>query len=385
MKINNRLDAIGVYHFKTIDSIKEKRRKEGKKIIDLSIGDPDLPVEPSILQALVDGFKEEGFNKYPPYDGINELKKQVIDYYKNRFKVNLDLEEVAILIGSKEGISNIIPAVCDIKDVVIVPEPGYPVYSAGAKLWGCIPYTVPIKESNDYLVDFTEISKEVSSKAKLMFINYPNNPTGASGNGEFFTEIIKFCEENNIVLCNDAAYSEIITTEEKPLSILQFDKNKHSVEFGTFSKLYNMTGFRIGYAVGNKQAIAALVKVKSNLDSGQFIPIQKAACRALNLNEAYGDEVREIYLKRRTVAERVLKEKNIEFFPTKSTFYIWCKTPRGYTTSEFCSEILEKYGLVVTPGSCFGTLGYDYFRIALTCSWEIIEEGLSSLPSYEGE
>ncbi|MPM82555.1 LL-diaminopimelate aminotransferase [bioreactor metagenome] len=299
MKINNRLDSIGVYHFKTIDGIKEKRRKEGKKIIDLSIGDPDLPVEPSILNALIQGFDEVGFNKYPPYDGINFLKNQVIDYYKNRFGVHLELEEVAILIGSKEGISNVIPAVCDIKDAVIVPEPGYPVYSSASKLWGCIPYTVPIKEGNNYLVDFNEIPKEVCTKAKLMFINYPNNPTGAKGSGEFFSEVVKFCEESNIVLCNDAAYSEIISPEESPLSILQFDKNKHSVEFGTLSKLYNMTGFRIGYAVGNKEVIAALVKVKSNLDSGQFIPIQKAAVTALNLDETYGDEIRKIYFKRR--------------------------------------------------------------------------------------
>lgn len=383
MKINNRLDSIGVYHFKTIDGIKEKRRKEGKKIIDLSIGDPDLAVEPSILNALIQGFDEVGFNKYPPYDGINFLKNQVIDYYKNRFGVHLELEEVAILIGSKEGISNVIPAVCDIKDAVIVPEPGYPVYSSASKLWGCIPYTVPIKESNNYLVDFTEIPKEVCRKAKLMFINYPNNPTGAKGNGEFFSEVVKFCEESNIVLCNDAAYSEIISPEESPLSILQFDKNKHSVEFGTLSKLYNMTGFRIGYAVGNKEVISALVKVKSNLDSGQFIPIQKAAVTALNLDKTYGDEIRKIYFKRRTVAEKVLKEKNIQFFTTESTFYIWCKTPKGYTTHEFCSEILDRYGLVVTPGSCFGTLGYDYFRIALTCSWQIIEEGLASLPRYD--
>jgi LL-diaminopimelate aminotransferase len=382
MKINNRLDSIGVYHFKTIDDIKAKLKKEGKRIIDLSIGDPDLNVDDSILQGLVKGFENENFNKYPPYDGINELKCAVINYYYNRFGVSLDLDEVVILIGSKEGISNVIPAVCDVGDIVIVPQPGYPVYSTCAKLWGCLTYTVPIKESNNYLMDVSEIPDDVISVAKLIFINYPNNPTGAKGNPNFFSTIIEFCKENNIVLCNDAAYNEIISPGETPISILQFDESKHSIEFGTFSKLYNMTGFRIGYAVGNKEVISALLKVKSNLDSGQFIPIQIAACEALKLNEVYGEKIRKIYSERKAIAETILTEKNIEFFHSDSTFYIWCKTPKGYTTNEFCSDILQKYGVVVTPGSCFGTLGYDFFRIALTCDANVIKEGLSKLDKY---
>jgi LL-diaminopimelate aminotransferase len=382
MKINNRLDSIAVYHFKTIEDLKEKRRKEGKRVIDLSIGDPDLCVDDSILKALIKDLNVKGFNKYPPYDGIDELKKKVIDYYNHRFGVCLDLDEIVILIGSKEGISNVIPAVCDVGDIVIVPQPGYPVYSSCSKLWGCLTYTVPMKESNNYLMDVNEIPKDITSKAKLIFINYPNNPTGAKGNPEFFSSIIEFSKENNIVLCNDAAYNEIIPPEEAPISILQFDESKYSVEFGTFSKLYNMTGFRIGYAVGNKEVISALLKVKSNLDSGQFLPIQKSACEALSLDEVYGEKVREIYAERRAVAEKILTEKNIEFFHGDSTFYIWCKTPKGYTTHEFCSDILEKYGLVVTPGSCFGTLGYNHFRIALTCDVCEIREGLSLLSSY---
>jgi LL-diaminopimelate aminotransferase len=382
MKINNRLDNIAVYHFKTIEDIKEKRRKQGKRVIDLSIGDPDLCVDSSILKGLIEGLNSDGFNKYPPYEGISELKSKIIDYYSNRFGVFLDLDEVVILIGSKEGISNVIPAVCDVGDIVIVPQPGYPVYSSCAKLWGCLTYTVPMKESNNYLMDVSEISKDIVSIAKLMFINYPNNPTGAKANSEFFSTVIKFCNENNIVLCNDAAYNEIIPPEEAPISILQFDKSRNSIEFGTFSKLYNMTGFRVGYAVGNKKVISSLLKVKSNLDSGQFLPIQKAACEALNLDGIYGEKIRKIYMERRKVAEEVLTEKNIEFFHSDSTFYIWCKTPKGYTTNEFCSDILEKHGLVVTPGACFGTLGYDYFRIALTCDADEIKEGLSLLSKY---
>lgn len=382
MKMNNRLGKIGVYHFKTIDEIKEKRRKEGKSIVDLSIGDPDLSVDTTILKAVIEGFKVSGFNKYPPYDGIIELKQEVIKYYKRRFKVELELDEVAILIGSKEGISNVIPAICDVGDIVIVPNPGYPVYATSAKLWGCLTYTVPLKQGNSFLVNTEDIPKDIRATAKLLFINYPNNPTGASANEGFFRNIIEFCKKWDIVLCNDAAYNEIIPPSKEPLSILQVDNEKYSVEFGTFSKIYNMTGFRIGYVVGNREVIQAIVKVKSNLDSGQFIPIQKAACEALNLEQAYVDNTRKVYLERRIAAEKLLKEKNIEFFKTDSTFYIWCRTPKGYTTPEFCSEILDKYGVVVTPGSCFGTIGYDYFRIALTCSCELIEDGLSKLPIY---
>lgn len=382
MKINNRLGKISVYHFKHIDEMKNKRKSEGKKLIDLSIGDPDLPVDSSILDTLIHSLHKEGFNKYPPYDGSLELKKEVINYYKKRFKVELSLEEVVILIGSKEGISNIIPAICDLDDIVIVPEPAYPVYRTCATMWGCLPYTVPLKEKNNYIMDMKDIPKDIVDKAKLLFINYPNNPTGAKATGEFFLDIVKFCKEHNIVLCNDAAYNEIIEPEEEPISILQFDDDKYSLEFGTFSKLYNMTGFRIGYAVGNKEIIEALIKVKSNLDSGQFTPIQSCACKAIQLEDQYREKVRSIYKERRKVAERILEEKNIRYFHTDSTFYIWCKTPKGYTTAEFCSEILEKYGVVVTPGACFGILGNDYFRIALTCSTDIISEGLLALPLY---
>ncbi|WP_461612196.1 aminotransferase class I/II-fold pyridoxal phosphate-dependent enzyme [Clostridium sp. Marseille-QA1073] len=382
MKINNRIRNLQQYHFKILDEIKKKRKEDGKVVVDLSIGDPDLDVHPNILKALVDGFNIEGFNKYPPYDGTLELKKEVIRHYKDTFNVELTLDEVIILIGSKEGISSVIPAVCDIGDVVLVPEPGYPVYSIASNLWGCKPHTIPLKEKKRYLMELKEIPEHISSRAKLFFINYPNNPTGATGNEEFFREIIAYCREKNIILCNDAAYNEIIPLEEKPISILQFDEERKSIEFGSFSKLYNMTGFRIGYAVGASEVINALSKIKSNLDSGQFIPIQKAAYASLNLSEEYKNNIKRTYATRRIEVEKILEEKNIKFFNTNATFYIWCRTPKDYTTHEFCSELINKHGIVVTPGSVFGDLGYDYFRISLTNDIETTKNALLMLDKY---
>jgi len=379
MKTNNRLNNVDEYHFKKIEDMKNQMLLTGKKIIDLSIGDPDLEVHSKITDALIEGLKDYRYNNYPPYDGIKELKKAVMKYYKQVYSVSLDLDEVIILIGSKEGISNIIPAVCNIGDGVIVPEPAYPVYSICSKLWGCIPYTIPLKQSNGYRLDFTNIPEEIISKSKLIFINYPNNPTGAIASSEFYKNIIKFSYDNNIVLCNDSAYNEIIKADVKPISLLQYDIKRRCVEFGTLSKTFNMTGYRIGYAVGNAKVINALLKVKSNCDSGQFIPVQKAAIAALSLERDYVYNIRKVYDERREAAKKVLLQKNIDFFDAGGTFYLWCKTPENYTTNEFCEELLTNNGIVVTPGNAFGKLGCDYFRIALTKDLVIIEEALKSL------
>ncbi|QAT40137.1 aminotransferase class I/II-fold pyridoxal phosphate-dependent enzyme [Clostridium sp. JN-9] len=383
MKINNRMNTIKEYHFKKIEENKKVLINQGKEIIDLSIGDPDLPVEKSIVQALENALCTKNYNNYPPYDGIIQLKNEIINYYKQVFNVSLVREEVLILIGSKEGISNIIPAVCDFGDTLIMPEPAYPVYETCSRLWGTEPYTIPLKESHGYLPDLSAIPDNIRRKAKLFFINYPNNPTGAIANDYFYKYIVNYCIDNDIVLCNDGAYNEIIMEKRQPLSLLQFDPDKKFIEFGSFSKTYNMTGFRIGYVVGNRNIIDAICKVKSNLDSGQFIPIQLAAVAALKLDRNYVDRVRKVYDKRREIAISILNEKNIKVFSGGGTFYIWCKIPHNYTTDEFCEELLDQNGLIVTPGYCFGNSGYGYFRISLTKSCGEIEKTLKKLKKYE--
>lgn len=382
MKINNRLNNIPEYELGKIKNIKDELIKRGEEIIDFGVGDPDLPVNNSILEELVKSFKEAGFNNYPPYDGIMKLKNGIIEYYKETFGVNLNMNEVLVLIGSKEGISNLIPAVCDLEDYVIIPKPSYPVYEAAGRLWGAIPYKLALKEKDGYLPDINLIPNEIIAKSKLFIINYPNNPTGAVANEEFYKEIINFCYKNNILLCNDGAYNEILRSGEKPLSLLQFDYKKLCVEFGTFSKIYNMTGFRIGYIVGNSEVIKGILKIKTNVDSGQFTPIQHAAAQALKLDRNYINSVRKIYDRRIALAEEILTKHNISFFKNKGTFYLWCKVPKNYTTDEFCEDLLKKSGLIVTPGYVFSNLSYGYFRISLTKDEKIIEKGLNRLGTY---
>lgn len=382
MIFNNRLNNVPEYHFRKLETIKKDALKSGKKLIDLSVGDPDLPVEKQIIQALIEGLNLKNFNKYSPYEGIEELKKAVAKYYEEVFSVKLKSDEIIILIGSKEGINNIIPAVCDIGDYVIVPTPSYPVYETCCHLWGVNTYSVELLEENSYLPKLSSIPQEILNRSKMMVLNYPNNPTGAVAHSEFYREVIKFCSKKDIVLYNDGAYNEIIKENEAPLSILQFDEKKQCIEFGTFSKIYNMTGFRIGYAVGNSHIIKALLKVKSNVDSGQFIPIQYAAIEALKLSRDYVNKVRKTYDDRKRAAKNILKEHNLNFFDGKGTFYIWCKTPNKFTTEQFCEELLNKYDIVVTPGGAFGSVGKEYFRISLTQDIDEIINALSKLQIY---
>ena len=379
MKINNRLNKISGYYFQKLDEIKSKFIESGINLVDLSIGDPDLPVEANIIKALKDGINLKGFNKYPPYEGIKELKYQIIKYYEEVYSVHLKFDEVIILIGSKEGINNIIPAICDIGDYAIIPQPAYPVYETCCELWGVRPYKISLIEKNSYLPCFENIPQDVINKCKLMALNYPNNPTGATATEKFYKEAIEFCNKNDIVLYNDGAYNEIIQENKNPISILSFDYKKQCIEFGTFSKTFSMTGFRIGYAVGNSKVINALLKVKSNVDSGQFLPIQYAACEALNLKRDFIMSVRKIYDERRIAAEKKLMECGISFYKPEGTFYIWCKVPKNFTTDEYCMGLLSKYGIIVTPGYNFGSMYNGHFRIALTKDVDIITNALDKI------
>jgi LL-diaminopimelate aminotransferase len=382
MKVNQRLSSLSEYHFQQLNEIKKNLIGAGKSITDLSIGDPDLPVDSSIIGGLIKGLGVSDYNKYPPYDGIEDLKKEIIKYYDNVYSVKLNIDEVLILIGSKEGINNIIPAVCGIGDYAVVPKLGYPVYKTCCNLWGVNTYEFELQEKNNYLPDLSSIPDGILDKSKLIMLNYPNNPTGATANEDFYKEAAELCYKNSIVLINDGAYNEIIRPKENPLSILQFDNKRQCIEFGTFSKIYNMTGFRVGYAVGNRSIIKALLKIKSNVDSGQFIPLQYSAIEALKLSRSYVDHIRNVYSERKIETEKVLVDHNIQFYKGEGTFYIWCKTPFGYTTEQFCEELLKTFGIIVTPGTAFGNSGVDYFRIALTRDKEEIVNALSKIKYF---
>jgi LL-diaminopimelate aminotransferase len=382
MKVNNRLSSLSEYHFQRLNEIKKNLIGAGRRVTDLSIGDPDLPVDSSIIGGLIKGLGVSDYNKYPPYDGIEDLKKDIIKYYDNVYSVKLTIDEVLVLIGSKEGINNVIPAVCDIGDYAMIPKLGYPVYKTCCHLWGVNTYEFDLQEKNNYLPDLARITDKITDKSKLMMLNYPNNPTGATANEDFYKEAAEFCYKNSIVLINDGAYNEIINPRVNPLSILQFDNKKQCIEFGTFSTIYNMTGFRVGYAVGNSSIIKALLKIKSNVDSGQFIPLQYSAIEALKLSRNYVDNIRKVYIERKIETEKVLLDHNIQFYKGEGTFYIWCKTPFGYTTEQFCEELLNTFGIIVTPGTAFGSSGIGYFRIALTRDKEEIVSALSNIKCF---
>jgi LL-diaminopimelate aminotransferase len=381
MRACDRINSIPPYMFAKLDRIKREMQSKGYEVIDLSVGDPDLPVPDFIIESLKEGLKVEKFHKYPPYEGIFEFRKAVADYYKRRYNVDLDPErEVAALIGSKEGIVHLTLSLIDYGDTAIVPDPGYPIYKASVHLAGGKPYTMQLKRENSFLPDIKEINDRIVRTAKLMYINYPNNPTGSVCDIEVLRNLVEFAEENDIVVCNDAAYNEIIFKNEKPLSIINADTGKKvSIEFGTLSKSYNMTGWRIGYAVGNSDIIKRLMIVKSNTDSGQFAAIQYAASSALNYGDEYIDYCKGIYRERRDKALLLLKRAGIDAVTPEGTFYVWFKVPGAVSSSQFASNLIEKKGVLITPGNAFGIFGEGYCRIALTVDNDMLEKAVEKI------
>ncbi|OZM57107.1 LL-diaminopimelate aminotransferase [Lottiidibacillus patelloidae] len=367
--LSNRLKRIPPYVFTSINKKKKELINEGIDIIDLGIGAPDLPTPPSIVNKLqTELASQQQVFQYSPFSGIEEFRVAVANYYKNVYNVTLDPnEEVLTLIGSKEGISHIVPALADKNDIVLIPDPSYPVYKTATYLADATAYEMPLLAKNDYLPDYAVIPDEILQCSKLMFLNYPNNPTSTSADIDFFSRTVAFAEKNSIAVAHDAAY-QLMTFDNKPApSILQVEGAKECcVEFGSFSKSFSMTGWRIGYVVGNKDIIKALATVKNNTDTCQFIPIQKAATYALEHELSSIPAMNKIFQQRRTIAVRLLNEMNLEVTPAQATFYLWVKLPNTVDTNEFCYNLLDKFGVVVTPGTAFGSYSNNNFRISLS-------------------
>jgi len=309
------------------------------------------------------------------------FRQAVADWYKKRFNVSLNPKtEILSLIGSKEGIGHIPLAFINPGDVVLVATPGYPVYPVATLFAGGKTYFMPLLEENNYLPDLKAIPKNILKKAKLMFINYPNNPTAACADRSFYKELVNFAVENNILICHDAAYSEIYYDDEKPLSFLQIPGAKNvGIEFHSLSKTYNMTGWRIGFAVGNKEAVAGLGKIKTNLDSGIFQAIQEAGIEALHTDEKVLKEIRSVYQERRDILYEGLTKFGIQVNKPKATFYLWARCPKGFSSIDFTLHLLNKAGVLTTPGNGFGTPGEGYIRFALTVSVERIKEAVERI------
>lgn len=381
IEMAERVKNLPPYLFAEIDKMKQNALSSGVDLIDLSIGDPDIPTPPHIVDAMINAVKKPEHHRYPSYEGMPSYREAVAKWYEKRFNVSLDPKtEVLSLIGSKEGIGHIPLAFVNPGDVVLVPTPGYPVYPVATLFAGGQAFLMPLVEEKDYLPDFSSIPDEILNKAKLMFLNYPNNPTAAIANKEFFTKAIELASKYNIIICHDAAYSEIYYDNEKPFSFLELKGAKEcGIEFHSLSKTYNMTGWRIGFAVGNRDVIAGLGKIKTNLDSGIFQAIQEAAITALATPETILADIRNIYQQRRDILYEGLIKMGIICRKPYASFYLWAKVPEGFTSSSFVSHLLTNAGVLGTPGVGFGSPGEGYIRFALTKPAERISEAIGRI------
>ncbi|MFH1932628.1 MAG: LL-diaminopimelate aminotransferase [Pseudomonadota bacterium] len=379
-----RLKKLPPYLFKEIDRKKAEVRARGVDIIDLGIGDPDLPTPPHIIEALKKAADDPATHRYPSYSGMGDFKEAVAQWYQERFGVELDPDtEVVSLIGSKEGIAHFPLAFVNPGDVALVPAPAYPVYHIATMFAGGESYFMPLLSENRFLPDLNAIPDKITSRARIMFINYPNNPTSAVADLDFFRKVVEFARDNNILVCHDAAYTEMAFDGYRPPSFLAADGAKEvGIEFHSLSKTYNMTGWRIGFAVGNREAIDGLGAIKSNIDSGVFQAVQMAGIEAIRGDQSCVRDMVQVYSRRRDLMVKGLQDVGFEVESPRATFYLWIKVPEGYTSAELTERLLEDAGLVVTPGSGFGEPGEGYFRIALTQKRERLAEAVQRLKAF---
>ena len=379
-----RLKKLPPYLFKEIDRKKSEVRARGVDIIDLGIGDPDLPTPPHIIEALKKAAEDPGNHRYPSYSGMGDFKEAVAKWYQERFGVELDPDtEVVSLIGSKEGIAHFPLAFVNPGDVALVPAPAYPVYHIATMFAGGESYFMPLLSENRFLPDLNAIPDKITSRARIMFINYPNNPTSAVADLEFFRKVVEFARNNNILVCHDAAYTEMAFDGYRPPSFLAADGAKEvGIEFHSLSKTYNMTGWRIGFAVGNREAIDGLGAIKSNIDSGVFQAVQMAGIEAIRGDQSCVRDMVQVYSRRRDLMVKGLQDVGFEVESPRATFYLWIKVPEGYTSAELTERLLEDAGLVVTPGNGFGEPGEGYFRIALTQKRARLAEAVERLQAF---
>ena len=380
-KLSKKLKSLPPYLFVEIDKAKRKARQEGRDIIDLGIGDPDQPTPAYIIERLHQASLDPKTHRYALDQGMPELRREIAAWYSNRFNVGLNPEsEVLPLIGSKEGIAHFPLAFLNEGDYSLVPDPCYPPYKGGTILAGGKPYPMPLKEENNFLPDLKKIPANIRRKAKLIYINYPNNPTSATCDKNFYKEVVEFAKKNKLIVISDLAYSEIAYDGYKPSSFLDVDGARDvGIEFHSLSKTYNMTGWRIGFACGNPELVGALAKVKANIDSGIFMAIQMAGIMALQSPNAHLDAMISLYQERRDTLISGLKSLGWRVRTPKATFYVWIKTPKKYDSRGFAKLLLDKADIIATPGIGFGGYGEGYIRMALTVSKERIQEAVQRL------
>jgi len=371
-----RIKELPPYLFAEIDRRKRQALARGADLIDLGVGDPDIPTPPKIVEKLVETSTKPANHRYPNSAGLLEFRRAVADWYQRRFGVKLDPEkEVVSLIGSKEGIANMAVAFVDPGDLVLVASPCYPVYHIGTSFNGGSNYFLPLTKENHFLPDLDAIPAEVARQAKMLWINYPNNPTAAVAGKDFFLRVVEFARRYNIIVCHDAAYTEMGFDGYRPMSFLEVDGAKElGIEFHSLSKTFNMTGWRIGMAVGNKDLVGGLAQVKSNVDSGIFQAIQEAAIEALRLGDEIVESSRKLYQERRDLLVSGLWGAGFECEKPHATFYVWVSVPRGLSSAQLTTKLLDEAGVVTTPGNGFGEAGEGYVRFTLCVDKERLME-----------
>jgi LL-diaminopimelate aminotransferase len=383
MQLADRLKRLPPYLFAEIDKKKREARARGVDLIDMGIGDPDLPTPPHIIEALKRSAESPANHRYPDYEGLLSFRTAVAAWYRQRFGVTLDPEtEVLTLIGSKEGTAHMPLAFVNPGDIVLVPDPGYPVYAAGTWFAGGEVHFMPLRRSNGFLPDLDAIPADVARRAKLMYLNYPNNPTAAVATGDFFARVVRFAREHGVIVCHDAMYSELRFDGYRPPSFLETPGAKEvGIEFHSLSKTYSMTGWRIGFAVGNATAIGGLGKVKTNVDSGVFQAVQEAGIAALTGPQDVSERYRQIYQERRDVVVAGLRALGWEVDVPRAAFFVWAPVPRGGDSRHFAARLLDEVGCVITPGVGFGPSGEGFYRIALTIDAKRLQEAMERLKS----
>jgi LL-diaminopimelate aminotransferase len=377
----SRLGKIPPYLFAEIDRKVQEKRRAGVDVISLGIGDPDLPTPQRIVNVLQEAAADPSNHRYPSYFGLAELRQAIAGWYGERSGVTLDPStEILPTLGSKDGIAHVPLALVDPGDVVLAPDPGYTVYVTGALMAGAEPYVVPLTAANQWLPDLGAIPEEVAKRARLMWLNYPNNPTGAVADGEFLERAVAFCSRHDIILCHDAPYSEIAFDGYRPPTLFEIAGAKDiGLEFHSLSKTYNMTGWRVGWVCGRADLIGLIGQLKTNIDSGIFQAVQWAAIEALNGGEQETRAACDVYAKRHRLVADTLNDLGWNIKPPRATFYVWAPVPEGYDSIGFASHVLDEVGVNITPGVGFGPHGEGYFRLSVTAPDARLEEAMTRM------
>lgn len=385
-RMAERLESLPPYIFSELNRIKAEVAAKGVDLLSLAIGDPDKPTPDAIVKKMQELIGNGKLHGYSPYEGIPSFRNAVAVWMKERFGADVDPnKEVIALIGSKEGIAHFPVAYCNPGDKVLYPDPGYPIFSTAVSLAGGIPVPMALKLENGFLPDLNVVEQQlINEKPKFMILNFPGNPTSTMASRSMLTELVALAKKHNTAIVYDNAYSEIyFDPNNKPLSILEIEGAKDiAIEFHSFSKTYNMTGWRLGFAVGNRDLVAALLKAKTNIDSGPFPAVQETGVYCLQNSNLLSDPIRELYKERREVMLSTLNDLKIEYFAPMATFYVWAMVPNKGKSMDFCKRLIETEGLVTTPGIGFGAEGEHFFRFALTVDAPLIAQAAERLKRF---